>query len=257
MSDEVGTNRIALDHPARRAAVIAVIAAVLLAGLLLLERTGPSPVRNLKNISSGKAAAASASGPVQQSAAVAGTSASPSRLANASISASGKSQLTTSSSLNAQQLCTAFVAGTAPTVSTVTYDSKNGTISKILVPGSFFYFVSIPVATAGPQSFTISQSTTYAPTTGTQFFDASQGGGGEAFDGSCNQLGSTETGGSDSLTVSFTASSPGNYIVAVHYMTHSVIGSSPASDTPGFSYPYMFSTGGVSGSTSGLSLTHT
>jgi len=39
-------------------------------------------------------------------------------------------------------------------------------------------------------------------------------------------------------------------------MTHSVVGSSPASDTPGFSYNYTFSTTGASGSTQGLLLTH-
>jgi len=39
-------------------------------------------------------------------------------------------------------------------------------------------------------------------------------------------------------------------------MTHRVVGSSPASDTPGFSYNYTFSTTGASGSTQGLLLSH-
>jgi hypothetical protein len=250
MSDEVGTNRIALDHPARRAAVIAVIAAVLLAGLLLLERSGPSPVHNLRNISSGQAAAASPAGPAVQPSSP--HPLSP-QLADASISAAGKSQIT-DTSLKVESECGAFLAGTATTVSTVTYDTKAGTITKVLTPGQFLYFVSIPVSTAGPQSFTITQTTNYSPTTGTPFFGL--GSGSTALDGNCNSLGTTVTGGGASTTVGFTASAPGTYVIAVKYTTHSVIGSSPASDTPGFSYNYTFSTGGVSGSTQGLQLTH-
>jgi hypothetical protein len=232
--------------------VIALIAALVLAGLLLLERSGPSPVRNLRNISTGQAAQASATGAAGQSHVLAPRSALPTRLNDASISAAGKSQITDVMG-NATATCFQFVAGTATTRSTVSYDTKDTTISKVTVPGAFFYWLSVSTS-AGPQTFTVTQSTTYAPMTGTPLFHLTSEG--RAFDTSCNMLATTETGGDDSVTVSFTAPTAGTYVFAVEYMTHSIIGSSPASSTPGFSYPYTFSTSGVSGSTQGLMLTH-
>jgi hypothetical protein len=253
MSDEMGSNRVALVHPARRAGVIALVAALLLAGLLLLERSGPSPVRNLRNISTGQPARASATGSVGQSRHLAPRSALPSRLNDASISAAGKSQLTDTAEPGETE-CSSFLAGTATTVSTVTYDTKGSTISKVITPGEFYYWVSIPVGTAGSQSFTITQVTTYTATTGTQYFAVSSGG--SAYDGSCTPLATTITGGGASTMVSFTAAAPGTYVIGLKFSTHAVIGSSPASSTPGFSYSYTFSTSGVSGSMQGLSLTH-
>jgi hypothetical protein len=254
MSGEAGSNRVALVHPARRAGVIAVIAALLLAGLLLLERSGPSPVRNLRNISTGQAAQASPSGPAGQSGALAPRSALPARLNGATISGGGASQIISTAGNGGQVICTQFTGGTATTVSTVFYDSKNGTITKVTEPGSFWYFVKVQVTTPGTQSFTVTQSTTYMPTTGDPYFEL--GGGSSAYDGSCNTLTTTVTGGGASTTLSFTAATAGTYILSVKAMTHSVVGSSPASDTPGFSYNYTFATTGSSGSTQGVQLTH-
>jgi hypothetical protein len=249
----MGSNRVALVHPARRAGVIALVAALLLAGLLLLERSGPSPVRNLRNISTGQPARASATGSVGQSRDLAPRSALPSRLNDASISAAGKSQLTNTAEPGETE-CSSFLAGTATGVSSVTYDTKGSTIDKVITPGQFYYWVSIPVTTTGMQSFTITQSTGYSPTTGTPYFATSSGL--SAYDGSCNPLTTTPTGGGASTTVGFTASTTGTYVIGVKFSTHAVIGSSPASSAPGFSYNYTFSTTGVSGSTQGLLLTH-
>jgi hypothetical protein len=250
MSGDVGSNRRALVHPVRTAVIVALVAALVLLGLLL-ERSGSSPVKSL-NISSGQAAPASG-------AAGHGANATPPAalhtvLNGATISGGGASQITNTTS-NGEDTCTEFTGGTAGTVSTVSYDTKSdGTLSKVTTPGSFWYFVSISVSSPGSQSFTITQSTNYAPTSGTPYF--SLGGGSTGYDGSCNPLGTTVTGGGASTTVSFTAPAAGTYIVGVKFMTHSVVGSSQANTTPGFSYNYTFATTGASGSTQGLMLTH-
>jgi len=251
MSGDVGSNRVVLVHPVRT--VIAVLAALFLLGLLVAERGGSSPVQPLRNISSGQGTGASASGPAGHGPSVASSSALHTTLNGATISGGGSSQITDTGAKGETE-CTFFTGGTATTVSTVSYDTNSGTISKITTPGSFWYFTKVQVTAPGTQSFTVTQTTTYAPTTGTPFF--SLGGGSTAYDGSCNPLGTTVTGGGASTTVSFTAATAGTYIVSVKFMTHSVVGSSPASDTSGFSYNYTFSTTGASGSTQGLLLTH-
>jgi hypothetical protein len=175
-------------------------------------------------------------------------------LNGATISGGGASQIASGTGVNGEAVCAQFLAGTATTISTVTYDTNDGTITKIPTPGSFWYLVKVQVTTPGTQSFTVTQTTTYAPTTGTPFF--ALGGGSAGFDGNCNELSTTTTGGGQSTTVSFTAATAGTYEVGVKFMTHAPIGSSPASDTPGFTYNYTFSTTGASGSTQGLMLTH-
>jgi hypothetical protein len=254
MSDDVSPNPGRLVHPARTAVILVVVAALLLLGLLLLERSGPSPVQHLRSISSGQPAAASATGSAGQSPTLARTNAPQTRLANATVSGGGASQIASGTGFNGQGVCTQFLAGTATTISTVTYDTKNGTVTKIPTPGSFWYFVKVQVTTPGTQSFTITQATDYAPTSGTPYFLL--GGGSTAFDSSCNDLSGTATGGGASTTVTFTATTAGTYEVGVKFMTHAPIGSSPASDTSGFSYNYTFATTGASGSTQGLMLTH-
>jgi hypothetical protein len=232
--------------------ILAVVAGLLLLGLLVLERSGSNPVQPLRNISSGQPGAANASGPAGHNNAVA-QSALPT-LNGATISGGGNSQMTGSSNQNGEQLCTSFTGGTAPTVSTVSYDTKDTTISKVTVPGAFYYFVKVQVTTPGTQTFTVTQSSSYAPTTGTALF--AEQSGGSAYDGSCNMLSTTVTGDPSSLTVTFTAPTAGTYILGLHYMTHSIVGSADASSTAGFTYNYTFATTGASGSTQGLTLTH-
>jgi hypothetical protein len=139
-------------------------------------------------------------------------------------------------------------------LSTVTYDTSGTTLSKIGTPGTFLYWVQFQVTSTGDQSFTITQSTTYQPTTGTPIFDLM--GGTSAYDGSCQTLATTVTGSGASVTVSFTAAATGSFVIGVKYVTHNIIGSSPASSTPGFTYNYTFTTTGLGGSTQGVLLTH-
>jgi hypothetical protein len=136
----------------------------------------------------------------------------------------------------------------------VDYDTKATTISKVTVPGVFVYWVTDPVSSPGAQSVTVTQTTNFAPTTGTPIFQLVPGDT-TALDGSCNALATTVTGDGASATVSFTAPAAGTYIVAVSYMTHDIIGDSPASTTPGPDYNYTLSDG-ASGSTQGLTLNH-
>ena len=145
--------------------------------------------------------------------------------------------------------CQAYGAG-ATSLNGLLYTLKNGVINSVS-PGVFFYYGTV-TGTAG-QSFTITQTTTYTPMTGNPFFLL--GGGTAVFDASCNSVAASTSGGTaanPNVTVSFTAPSAGSFNIAVKEMTHSIIGSSPASTT----YTYTFATTGVGGSTQTLSLTH-
>jgi hypothetical protein len=254
MSDDVSPNPGPLVHPARTAVILVVVAALLLLGLLLLERSGPSPVQHLRSISSGQPAAASATGSGGQSSTLARTAASPSRLANADPSGGGVSSQLTAIMGQASAMCRSFLAGTATTLPEVDYDTKGTTVSKVTVPGAFFYWVTVNAAGAGTESVTVTQSTTFAPMTGTPIF-ALVPSGSAAFDSSCNSVSPTITGDGSSATVSFTAPAAGTFAVAVEYMTHDIIGDSPASTTPGPDYTYTFSDG-ASGSTQAVTLNH-
>jgi hypothetical protein len=254
MTDDVGSNRFALVHPARTAVIVALVAALLLVGLLLLERSGPSPVQRLQSVSPAQPAAASATGSGGQSSALARTAASPSRLANASISGAASASQITPVAGDEVHTCKTFIGGNGTTLSTATYDTKGTTIDKIGTPGQFLYWVQFPVTSTGPQTLTITQVTNFAPTTGTAFFAVMNGS--TAFDSGCNSLATTITGSDASVTVSFTAAAAGTYNIGVQFATHGIIGADPASTTSGFSYNYTFATTGLSGSTQGLLLTH-
>jgi hypothetical protein len=231
---------------------VAIVITLLWFGLLLGERSGSSPVRHL------------GSSPAHQPAHATNAPGGRSTLLKATafaatISGGGGHSQITDTGAKAEVLCQEFNAGTATTVSQVVYDTNNAAaISKILTPGQFFYWVTVNATSAGTQNFTITETTTYAPTTGTPYFLL--GSGTSAYDANCNPLGTTTSGGTasnPSVTVTFTAPAPGPYEIGVKFGTHSVIGSSPASTTSGFSYNYTFSTTGVTGSTQGLQLTHT
>jgi hypothetical protein len=250
MSDDVGSSPGTLVHPTRRALVIALVAALLLAGLLLLERSGPSPVQRLQSISPAQPAAASATGSGGQSSALAGTAASPSRLANATVSGGGVQSQITGTGTKLEATCTQFTGGTATSVSEVDYDTRGTTISKVTTPGQFDYWVTIP---AGTTSVTITETTNYAPTTGDGFIEL--GSGSAVFDSSCNPVSATITGGGGTVTVTLSAPATGTDEIGVKFMTHSIIGSDPASTTPGPDYTYTFSDG-ASGSSQALTLNH-
>jgi hypothetical protein len=233
--------------------ILVVVAALLLLGLLLAERTGPSPVQHLRSISSGQPATApSASGSAGQSGVV-HPLAAPSRLANADPSGiTGRSQIT-----SGDFTCNQFNAGTATTLSSILYKTKGTTISDVN-QGAMWYWLSFSTS-AGQQSLTITQATNYAPSPPANGFFV-QGGGTSAFDSNCNSLATSASGGTagnPTVTVSFTAPAAGTYIIRVKLQAgRTIVGSSPASTTSGFSYNYTFATTDVSGSTQGLMLTH-
>jgi hypothetical protein len=234
--------------------VLAIFVAVALffIGLLWLEGSGPSPVRPLRVLSA-RQSVGGASGPVGRGTIF--------RSVGIAATVSGAppptSQITTTSAGGGEVICQQFVAGTATTLLTVVYDTKGTTINKVITPGQFWYWVSIQAASAGPQTFTITEASTYVPTSGSPFLTL--GSGTTAYDSGCNPLAASVSGGTarnPAVTVSFDAPAAGTYIIGVKQATHSIIGSGPASTTSGFSYNYTYATIGVSGSTQGLNLTH-
>jgi hypothetical protein len=244
------------DQGARRSwwtgAILLAAGLILYVGLVVLEGSGPSPVQRVSE-SPARASVVAASGPVGGATIFGQT---PKFTATIS-GAAPVSQITTTDAGPAEAICQQFIAGTASTLHAVVYDTKGTTISKVITPGQFWYWVNVPATAAGPQSFTITQATTYAPGTGSPFFLL--GSGTAVFDGSCNPLAASASGGtatSPDVTVSFNAPSAGSFNIAVKLATHSIIGSSPASMTSGFSYTYTFATTGVGGSTQTLLLTH-
>jgi hypothetical protein len=157
-----------------------------------------------------------------------------------------------------QTTCTQFSTGTAATQGPITYSTKGQTISQT-APGVIFYWVKVQVpSSAGPfpakQTFTITQSTTYKPTKGTQYF--TQANGSFAYNSSCNTLATTIGGNDAARTVTFTAPAAGTYFIGIKYTTSDVVGSSPAVTKSGSGYVYTFSTNGVAGSTSTVALNH-
>jgi hypothetical protein len=154
--------------------------------------------------------------------------------------------------------CQQFASGTAAGLSSVTYATKGTTITSEN-PGAFFYWVRIAVSTAGSQSFTITQATTYAPTTGTRYFTLPSSGS-VAYGPSCTTLATQLNGGTatnPTVTISFSAAAAGTYFIRLKYSTSSVVGSGPAfTSRSAGSYTYAFQTTGLSSSTSTLVLQH-
>jgi hypothetical protein len=153
-----------------------------------------------------------------------------------------------------QTTCSQFANHTAPDLGSVLYSTKGTTISSDN-PGVLFYWVAETVTASGPQSFTITQTTNYSPSKGTQYFGLAAGS--SAYNGQCTTLatGLSVSGTGASVTVTFNAAAPGTYYIGLKYSTKTVVGSGPASTTPGFFYQYTFSDGTVAG-TSGVKLQH-
>ncbi|HEV2414630.1 MAG TPA: Ig-like domain repeat protein, partial [Candidatus Dormibacteraeota bacterium] len=156
-----------------------------------------------------------------------------------------------------QTTCSQFSGGTASTLTDVFYNTSGTAISNDN-PGVLFYWVQVHASSAGAQTFTITQSTTYNPTTGARFFSVAAGS--FAYDSSCNALSTTlstsVSGGVQSLTVKFNAPAAGTYVIGIKYSPKSIVGSGPASTSHGPNYVYTFATTGVVGSTSTVNLTH-
>ncbi len=125
-----------------------------------------------------------------------------------------------------QTTCAQFASGTASTQGPITYSTKGTKISQT-APGVIFYWVKVTVSSAGTQTFTIMQSTTYSPTTGTKLFAVASGS--FAYNGNCNTLATTIGGTNASRTVTFTAAAAGTYFIGIKYTTSAVVGSSRVS----------------------------
>jgi hypothetical protein len=162
--------------------------------------------------------------------------------------------------------CSQFANHTASTLGTVLYSTKGTTISTDN-PGVFFYWVPETVTGTGTQTFTITQTTTYAPTSipsgDSRYFTLAAGSFAYSSTGvapniQCTTLATTLVGGTatnPNVSVTFTASAPGTYYLGIKYSAKSVVGTGPASKVPGFFYQYSFSDGTFAGN-SGVKLQH-
>jgi hypothetical protein len=147
--------------------------------------------------------------------------------------------------------CQQFSSGTAGTLSAVTYPTSGTTIGQGVAPGVFFYWTPIKVTSAGLQSYTITESTNYNPTTvplgSSRYFPFAAGS--FAYTPACATLSTTITSDTSNganpatVTVMFTAPSAGTYFIGIKFTTKSVAGTGPAftSASQGF-YTYQFET---------------
>ena len=144
--------------------------------------------------------------------------------------------------------CSQFSAGTAITLSTVRYTARNGRI-RSPNPSAFDYWVRVNAA-AGSNTVVISQ----AITTG-NFSTLFGLGSGSAVDNPACAVVSgatfTAASGNGTFTVRWTAPSAGTYYIGVRLST-SAVNRKPVPNPP--TVHYSFSTGGVTGSTSGIDL---
>jgi hypothetical protein len=147
--------------------------------------------------------------------------------------------------------CQQFSGGTASTLGAITYPTSGTTIGQGVAPGVFFYWTPIKVTSAGQQSFTITESTNYSPTTvpsgSSRYFPFAAGS--LAYTSACGTLATTITSNTSNganpatVTVMFTAPSAGTYIIGIKFTTKSIAGTGPAftSASQGF-YTYQFET---------------
>jgi hypothetical protein len=144
--------------------------------------------------------------------------------------------------------CSQFANGTATTLSTLTYTTRNGRIRSVS-PGGFAYWVRVNAA-AGSNTAVISQ----AITTGNFSTLFGAGSGSTVNTAGCSVVsGATVTAGSGNgtFTVRWTAASAGTYFIGLRLSTSGLRNKAvPSPPTVHYSY----STGGVTGSTSGIDL---
>lgn len=142
--------------------------------------------------------------------------------------------------------CSQFNSGNAATLSQLQYAVSKGRVTAVN-PSVFIYWVEVN-AVAGSNSFTINQSIT----TGnyeSHFFR--QAAGSAVYRSNCTMLKGTIGTANGVTTVSFNASAPGTYIIAIKYNAASVQGFPVPSPT---TVHYDFSAPGVTSSTQGLDL---
>lgn len=144
--------------------------------------------------------------------------------------------------------CSQFANGTATTLSAVRYTTRNGRIRSVS-PSGFDYWVRLN-ASAGSNTAVISQ----AITTGNFSTLFGQGSGSTVNTSGCGVVsGATVTAGSGNgtFTVQWNAASAGTYFIGLNLST-AAVNHDRAPSPP--TVHYSFSTGGVTGSTSGIDL---
>jgi hypothetical protein len=144
--------------------------------------------------------------------------------------------------------CSQFSAGTATTLSTLTYTTRNGRIRSVS-PSGFDYWVRVNAA-AGSNTVVVSQ----AITTGNFSTLFGQGTGSAVSNPACAAVsGATFTAGTGNgtFTVQWNAASSGTYYIGLRLST-SAVNHDRAPSPP--TVHYAFSTNGVTGSTSGIDL---
>jgi O-glycosyl hydrolase len=145
--------------------------------------------------------------------------------------------------------CSQFTGGTATTLSTLTYTTRNGLIRSVS-PSGFVYWVRV-TASAGTNTFVIPQTITTGNFS-TRFGLNSTGSNVQT--GTCGSVsGETITAapGNGSFTAQWNAASAGTYIIKLRLST-TAVRNQPVPNPS--TVHYEFSTTGVSGSTSGIDL---
>lgn len=146
--------------------------------------------------------------------------------------------------------CAQFSGGTAATLSTISYSVKNGAIGQTN-PGVFYYWVKVTAA-AGSNPFVVDQTVT----TGNFSKLFALASGSNVYNSSCTNVHgaftqSSTDGTTDTVTVTFNASSAGTYYIALKFSTTDVVGKTAPNPT---TVGYTYDTTNVPGSTSSLNL---
>jgi hypothetical protein len=144
--------------------------------------------------------------------------------------------------------CSQFSGGTAQSLASVTYTARNGRI-KSVSPSGFDYWVRVTGA-GGANTFVVSQSIT----TGNFSTLFGLGSGSAVFNSGCGTVsGATfaSNGGAGTFTIQWNGANAGTYYIGLRLAT-STVRNKPAPNPP--TVHYAFSTGGVTGSTSGIDL---
>jgi hypothetical protein len=154
----------------------------------------------------------------------------------------------------ASTTCGQFAAGAAHALAQIRYSVDGNTISQINPPDAFYYWLKVVPSTSGPDVVTITQS---ADAAGAPTFAANGSGVYDKFSataGTCEPLSHSLTFPGGAVTVTFTASAGMAFYIEVGFATSSLV---RQATPPVGIIKFLFSTGGVSGSTREVDLVKT
>jgi hypothetical protein len=138
--------------------------------------------------------------------------------------------------------CSVFNAGTAETLSSLTYSVKNGKVSQVS-PGVFFYWLKVNVTAGSGKTFSVTQTIT----TGNFNTFFTQASGSFVYNSSCVKVGtqSISTSSSGVTTITYTAPTAGLYIFGIKYSASSITGAAAPSPTTTVHYEFTATGTGV------------